>query len=128
MDIIQRIRISFQLQQGFGELDVCAREEFYIAGANPVFGAFFIVFERFLIISLLVIDHPVIEINDRKPIWIAIFESYLLRFAVKDERLIVIFFRVENILSNTRIKIFELFRENKIVIPFPQRVVQITKM
>ncbi|MBK9636925.1 MAG: mechanosensitive ion channel [Bacteroidetes bacterium] len=36
-------------------------------------------------------------------------------------------FRVENILSNTRIKIFELFRENKIVIPFPQRVVHLSK-
>jgi small-conductance mechanosensitive channel len=36
-------------------------------------------------------------------------------------------FRVENILSNTRIKMFELFKENKIVIPFPQRVVHLTK-
>jgi small-conductance mechanosensitive channel len=36
-------------------------------------------------------------------------------------------FRVENILSNTRIKIFELFRENKIIIPFPQRVVHLSK-
>lgn len=37
-------------------------------------------------------------------------------------------FRVENIKSEIRIKIFELFTENSIVIPFPQRVVhQITK-
>jgi len=32
-------------------------------------------------------------------------------------------FRVENILSSTRIKIFELFKENKVLIPFPQRVI-----
>lgn len=32
-------------------------------------------------------------------------------------------FRVENVKSEIRIKIFNLFKENKIVIPFPQRVI-----
>lgn len=36
-------------------------------------------------------------------------------------------FRVENIKSEIRIKIFELFAENGIKIPFPQRVVHLTK-
>lgn len=36
-------------------------------------------------------------------------------------------FRIENIKSNLRIKIFELFRENSITIPFPQRVVHLNK-
>ncbi|MBC5838881.1 mechanosensitive ion channel family protein [Flavobacterium muglaense] len=36
-------------------------------------------------------------------------------------------FRVENIKSEMRIKIFELFKENKITIPFPQRVLHINK-
>jgi len=36
-------------------------------------------------------------------------------------------YRVENIKSEIRIKIFELFRLNKIKIPFPQRVVHIDK-
>lgn len=36
-------------------------------------------------------------------------------------------FRVENIKSELRIKIFELFKDNKITIPFPQRVVHINK-
>lgn len=36
-------------------------------------------------------------------------------------------FRVENIKSEMRIKIFELFRENNIIIPFPQRVVHLNK-
>ncbi|EIA07213.1 mechanosensitive ion channel family protein [Flavobacterium frigoris] len=34
-------------------------------------------------------------------------------------------FRIENAKSNLRIKIFELFKENNITIPFPQRVVHI---
>jgi small-conductance mechanosensitive channel len=36
-------------------------------------------------------------------------------------------FRVENIKSEMRIKIFELFKTNAITIPFPQRVVHINK-
>lgn len=36
-------------------------------------------------------------------------------------------FRVENIKSEMRIKIFELFKNNNITIPFPQRVVHINK-
>jgi small-conductance mechanosensitive channel len=36
-------------------------------------------------------------------------------------------FRVENIKSDIRIKIFELFKENSITIPFPQRVVHLNK-
>lgn len=36
-------------------------------------------------------------------------------------------FRVENIKSEMRIKIFELFKENNITIPFPQRVIHINK-
>jgi small-conductance mechanosensitive channel len=36
-------------------------------------------------------------------------------------------FRVENIKSEMRIKIFELFKYNNITIPFPQRVVHINK-
>jgi small-conductance mechanosensitive channel len=36
-------------------------------------------------------------------------------------------FRVENIKSELRIKIFELFKNNNITIPFPQRVVHINK-
>jgi small-conductance mechanosensitive channel len=36
-------------------------------------------------------------------------------------------FRVENIKSEMRIKIFELFKSNAITIPFPQRVVHINK-
>ncbi|MBG6109658.1 small-conductance mechanosensitive channel [Flavobacterium sp. CG_23.5] len=36
-------------------------------------------------------------------------------------------FRVENIKSEIRIRIFELFNSNDITIPFPQRVVQINK-
>jgi small-conductance mechanosensitive channel len=36
-------------------------------------------------------------------------------------------FRVENIKSEMRIKIFELFKDNNITIPFPQRVVHINK-
>lgn len=36
-------------------------------------------------------------------------------------------FRVENIKSEIRIKIFELFSQNGIVIPFPQRVLHIEK-
>jgi small-conductance mechanosensitive channel len=36
-------------------------------------------------------------------------------------------FRVENIKSEMRIKIFELFNENNITIPFPQRVIHINK-
>lgn len=36
-------------------------------------------------------------------------------------------FRVENIKSDLRIRIFELFKENNIVIPFPQRVLHIEK-
>ena len=34
-------------------------------------------------------------------------------------------FRVENVKSDIRVKIFEQFKENNIVIPFPQRVVHI---
>lgn len=34
-------------------------------------------------------------------------------------------FRVENIKSEIRVRIFELFKENNINIPFPQRVVHI---
>ena len=36
-------------------------------------------------------------------------------------------FRVETIKSEMRIKIFELFKENNIIIPFPQRVLHINK-
>lgn len=36
-------------------------------------------------------------------------------------------FRVENIKSELRIRVFELFKENNINIPFPQRVVHIKK-
>lgn len=36
-------------------------------------------------------------------------------------------FRVENIKSEIRIKIFELFAENGIKIPFPQQVVHLSK-
>lgn len=36
-------------------------------------------------------------------------------------------FRVENIKSEMRIKIFELFKQNKITIPFPQRVVHLNQ-
>ncbi|MDG2431732.1 mechanosensitive ion channel domain-containing protein [Flavobacterium sp.] len=36
-------------------------------------------------------------------------------------------FRVENIKSDLRIKIFELFKDNIITIPFPQRVVHLKK-
>lgn len=36
-------------------------------------------------------------------------------------------FRVENIKSEMRIKIFELFKKNSIIIPFPQRVLHINK-
>lgn len=36
-------------------------------------------------------------------------------------------FRVENIMSELRIKIFEIFKENNITIPFPQRVVHINR-
>lgn len=36
-------------------------------------------------------------------------------------------FRVENIKSEIRVRIFELLRENKITIPFPQRVVHLNK-
>ncbi|UQD57165.1 mechanosensitive ion channel family protein [Flavobacterium sp. K5-23] len=36
-------------------------------------------------------------------------------------------FRVENIKSEMRIKIFQLFKENNITIPFPQRVVHLNK-
>jgi small-conductance mechanosensitive channel len=36
-------------------------------------------------------------------------------------------FRVENVKSDLRIKIFELFQENNITIPFPQRVVHLNK-
>jgi small-conductance mechanosensitive channel len=36
-------------------------------------------------------------------------------------------FRVENIKSEMRIRIFELFKSNNITIPFPQRVVHINK-
>lgn len=34
-------------------------------------------------------------------------------------------FRVENIMSAIRVKIFQLFKENNITVPFPQRVVHI---
>ncbi len=34
-------------------------------------------------------------------------------------------FRVENIMSATRVTVFELFKENNITVPFPQRVVHI---
>ncbi len=36
-------------------------------------------------------------------------------------------FRVENIKSDIRIRIFEMFKENNIKIPFPQRVVHLNK-
>jgi len=36
-------------------------------------------------------------------------------------------FRVENVKSEIRVRIFELFKENKVTIPFPQRVVHIRK-
>jgi small-conductance mechanosensitive channel len=36
-------------------------------------------------------------------------------------------FRVENIKSEMRIKIFESFNANHITIPFPQRVIHINK-
>jgi len=36
-------------------------------------------------------------------------------------------FRVENIKSEIRVRIFELFKENNINIPFPQRVVHLKK-
>ncbi|HQA75333.1 MAG TPA: mechanosensitive ion channel, partial [Flavobacterium sp.] len=36
-------------------------------------------------------------------------------------------FRIENIKSDIRIKIFDLFNENTIEIPFPQRVVHSPK-
>jgi small-conductance mechanosensitive channel len=36
-------------------------------------------------------------------------------------------FRVENTKSELRIKIFELFKENNITIPFPQRVIHLNK-
>lgn len=36
-------------------------------------------------------------------------------------------FRVENIKSDMRIKIFELFNSNNITIPFPQRVIHVNK-
>ncbi|MEO6290450.1 MAG: mechanosensitive ion channel domain-containing protein [Ginsengibacter sp.] len=36
-------------------------------------------------------------------------------------------FRVENIMSAMRVRIFELFRENNITIPFPQRVLHVKK-
>ncbi len=36
-------------------------------------------------------------------------------------------FRVENVKSELRVRIYEMFRENNIVIPFPQRVLHIKK-
>ncbi|HNQ62001.1 MAG TPA: mechanosensitive ion channel [Bacteroidia bacterium] len=36
-------------------------------------------------------------------------------------------FRVENVKSEIRVRIFELFRENNVTIPFPQRVVHLSK-
>ncbi|MGH2647163.1 MAG: mechanosensitive ion channel family protein [Ginsengibacter sp.] len=36
-------------------------------------------------------------------------------------------FRVENIMSAIRVRIFELFKENNITVPFPQRVLHIRK-
>ncbi|MEP7252269.1 MAG: hypothetical protein ABI683_07805, partial [Ginsengibacter sp.] len=36
-------------------------------------------------------------------------------------------FRVENIMSAIRVRISELFKENNITVPFPQRVIHINK-
>ena len=63
-----------------------------------------------------------------KPVPFARFEDYgesSLNFTVYfwSEEV----FRVENTKSNIRVKIFEMFRENNITIPFPQRVIHYGK-
>jgi small-conductance mechanosensitive channel len=70
-------------------------------------------------------EHPLV-VKDPKP-FVRLFD-----FGNSSIDLVVFFwseevFRVENIKSEIRIKIFDMFAENGITIPFPQRVVHMKK-